>query len=245
MNKKKLVKLGASLALVGVVGVGATLAYLQTEVQDLSNTFVLGNGYPTDKIALVLDEKYNGEGSVPTEDQSPVENSSDRTTDGNTYNVYPGADPAKDPRVSLYNTSPDSYIFVGIKGVDGMNSDGNHVTVDVNDSGENYWNKVSEDGTIDGIYVYASENGSELTDNAKIVETTGTASYLTLTPKLFDKVTIDSAITNAEVSDLKTLWQDNPIEIYAVAVQADDITYNEALTQASNALNNAMNPATE
>ena len=241
MNKKKLVKLGASLALVGVVGVGATLAYLQTGVQDLSNTFVLGDGYPTgDTIALVLDEKYNGTDEVP--EVSPVDNSTDRTMKGNTYNVYPGSEAEKDPRVSLYNTSPDSYIFVGIKGVDAM---GSHVDVNVNDSGDNYWNKVSEDGTIDGIYVYASGNDSESTDNAKIVKTTGATSYQTLTPKLFDKVTIDSAITNAEVSDLKTLWQNNPIEIYAVAVQADDITYSEALAQATTALNNAMNPATE
>lgn len=240
MNKKKLVKLGASLALVGVVGVGATLAYLQTEVQDLSNTFVLGDGYPTgDTIALVLDEKYNGTGEVP--EVSPVDNSTDRTMKGNTYNVYPGSEAEKDPRVSLYNTSPDSYIFVGIKGVDAM---GNHVEVNVNDEGTNYWSKVSETGTVDGIYVYASAS-SEAENHAAVVETTGRLSYQTLTPKLFDEVTIDSAITNAEVSDLKTLWQDNPIEIYAVAVQADDITYSEALAQATTALNNAMNPATE
>lgn len=239
MNKKKLVKLGASLALVGVVGVGATLAYLQTEVQDLSNTFVLGNGYPTDEIALVLDEKYNGTGEVP--EVSPVDNSTDRTMRGNTYNVYPGSEAEKDPRVSLYNTSPDSYIFVGIKGVDAM---GNHVDVNVNDEGTNYWSKVSETGIVDGIYVYASAS-SEAENHAAVVETTGQSSYRTLTPKLFDKVTIDSAITNAEVSTLQTLWKNNPIEIYAVAVQADDITYSEALTQASNALNNAMNPATE
>ena len=239
MNKKKLVKLGASLALVGVVGVGATLAYLQTEVQDLSNTFVLGNGYPTDEIALVLDEKYNGTGEVP--EVSPVDNSIDRTMEGNTYNVYPGSEAEKDPRVSLYDTSPDSYIFVGIKGVDAM---GSHVDVNVNDNGTNYWSKVSETGTVDGIYVYASAS-SEAENHAAVVETTGQSSYQTLTPKLFDKVTIDSAITNAEVSALKTLWENNPIEIYAVAVQADDITYSEALTQASNALNNAMNPATE
>ena len=239
MNKKKLVKLGASLALVGVVGVGATLAYLQTEVQDLSNTFVLGNGYPTDEIALVLDEKYNGTGEVP--EVSPVDNSIDRTMKGNTYNVYPGSEAEKDPRVSLYDTSPDSYIFVGIKGVDAM---GSHVDVNVNDNGTNYWSKVSKTGTVDGIYVYASVS-SEAENHAAVVETTGQSSYRTLTPKLFDKVTIDSAITNAEVSTLQTLWKNNPIEIYAVAVQADDITYSEALTQASNALNNAMNPATE
>ena len=244
MNKKKLVKLGASLALVGVVGVGATLAYLQTEVQDLSNTFVLGDGYPTDQIALVLDEKYNGTGGVP--EVSPVDNSTDRTMKGNTYNVYPGSEAEKDPRVSLYNTSPDSYIFVGIKGVDTMNSNGNYVTVDVNDTNTeaHYWSKVS--GTnVDGIYVYAAGTGSDATNNAAIVRTTDEETYQTLTPKLFDKVTISSNITNGEVEQLKTLWDENPIEIYAIAVQADEITYSEALTQATTALNNAMNPATE
>ena len=55
MNKKKLGVTLGSLALVGAIGFGATLAYLSDTAGTLTNTFVVG-----DNISIELDEaKYN------------------------------------------------------------------------------------------------------------------------------------------------------------------------------------------
>lgn len=234
MNKKKMVKMGASLALVGVVGVGATLAYLQTGVEDLTNTFTLGKGYPATN-ALILDEKYLGsESSVP--EQSPIDK--DRTMKGNEYTVNPGKEVVKDPQVSLNNESPNSYIFVGIKGEDTL---GDKVTTTVNTTvSESYWKKVDGTGTVDGIYVLASNSGKESDDYAKIVETTGKAgTYNTISPKVFDKVKIEN-MDNTAATELANAMKDNPIKIYAVAVQADDADYKTAKQEAINALTEKM-----
>ena len=52
MNKKKLGVTLGSLALVGAIGFGATLAYLSDQTQTLNNTFVIG-----DKIDIELEKK--------------------------------------------------------------------------------------------------------------------------------------------------------------------------------------------
>ncbi len=51
MNKKKLVTTFGSLALVGVIGVGASLAYLSDKTNTLTNTFTIGSN-----IDITLDE---------------------------------------------------------------------------------------------------------------------------------------------------------------------------------------------
>lgn len=74
MNKKKLGVTLGSLALVGAIGFGATLAYLSDQTQTLNNTFVIG-----DKIDIELDEK------------DITSTTGERTQEGNDYlNVLPG-----------------------------------------------------------------------------------------------------------------------------------------------------------
>lgn len=244
MNKKKLVKLGASLALVGVVGVGATLAYLQTGVEDLTNSFTIGTGYPEGdgKYALVLDEDYNGEDNELVENVSPIENTDDtngkkRTMYGNTYTIYPNTTVNKDPQVSLNQESPDSYIFVAIKGEDDF---GEYVTTHVNttadDSTGMYWMKVSSKiGTTetDGVYVLA-KNGSPFK-----VETNGNeGEYYTFSPKVFDQVKIEN-MSDSEADKFIEENQGKQIKVWAVAVQATDVVYADAADQAINALETA------
>lgn len=223
MKKKNIIKFGTSLALVAAIGAGATFAYLQSGVEDLTNTFTIGEGYndetPNYK-ALVLDEAYNKDvGDVP--ELSPI--GSRRTMFGNSYTVNPNTQVTKDPQVSLKNDSPDSYVFVKIEGVDNLTvSDSKKVTVDLNTTvDDEHWMKIANaDGTeltaqsngVDGIYVLASKGSEKIVTTSKEND----QSYITF-EKLFTTVTIPNL--DSSEADILRAKMVNPIEIYAVAVQ--------------------------
>ncbi len=48
MKRKNMISMVTSLALVGVVAVGGTLALLTSQTESLQNTFAVGNGYDQD-----------------------------------------------------------------------------------------------------------------------------------------------------------------------------------------------------
>lgn len=54
MKRKNMISMVTSLALVGVVAVGGTLALLTSNTDTVTNTFAIGNGYGEN--ALTLDE---------------------------------------------------------------------------------------------------------------------------------------------------------------------------------------------
>ena len=99
MNKKKLGVTLGSLALVGAIGFGATLAYLSDQTQTLNNTFVIG-----DKIDIELDEK------------DITSTTGERTQEGNDYlNVLPGVEFEKDPTVTFNTPTTEAYVFMAMK----------------------------------------------------------------------------------------------------------------------------------
>lgn len=137
MNKKKLTGLVASLALVGVVGLGATLAYF-TDSDKATNTIVMGH------VDVDLTE--------PEFDKNP-----DKTIE----NVTPGQEIVKDPTVAVKEGSNDSYIRVSMN-VEGLNeeqkasllaknADGSYKNLDINMSD---W-KESADGYFYYVGTYA------------------------------------------------------------------------------------------
>lgn len=97
MNKKKLGVTLGSLALVGAIGFGATLAYLSDTAGTLTNTFVVG-----DNISIELDEaKYNETG---------------RTNEGNEYtDILPGVAFEKDPTVTVNTPTTESYVLMAMR----------------------------------------------------------------------------------------------------------------------------------
>lgn len=98
MNKKKVITMLASIALVAVVGVGATLAYF-TDSENVSNVVTMGHVditlYETDAVA-----GGNADEVLITEEGLTFEN------------VMPGDVLAKDPSVKLNDGSSDAYIRV-------------------------------------------------------------------------------------------------------------------------------------
>lgn len=201
MKNKKTKTMIACLALVGVIGLGSTLAYLSDKSNTLSNTFVVGSGYiPDEKLeqAVWIDETKVGE----KRDNEKFYN--ERTLSGNDYkNVLAGGSLTKDPVLRVNKGSVKSYVYLKVEGLDALADQG--ITTTINDG----WTKVTSDGhtadsstTKDGIYLY-----NEMLDPTNDVAAT---------TALFNTLTV-SADFDGEGVDL------NNVELAGCAVQA--VTY--------------------
>lgn len=100
--KKKIFALVLCVALLAVAIVGGTLAYF-TDTKAQTNTFTAGN------VAIKLDEavvESDANGNL-------VAKGNDRTTEAQTYKLYPGMTVAKDPTITVTGTE-DAYIAAKI-----------------------------------------------------------------------------------------------------------------------------------
>lgn len=201
MNKKLMKTIGC-LALVGAIGVGATLAYLSDSTSTLKNTFVIGNG-----IDITLTEQ-------------DVNDPTKRVEEGNTQEypeLVPGVEYVKDPTTTVMADSNDCYVFMYVEGADEFaktDVDGNGVAdLAIDNWGTSSWIKIDDTGVHpgeigDGWYVYH-----------KVVEQSETNTNLN---PLFTNVVVGQydKVTNKNVPD---------ISVKSVAVQADGIqTVEEA-----------------
>lgn len=89
MNKKKLLPLILSVALIGAIGVGATLAYF-TDSEEATNVITMGN------VDIELTEP-----SFPE--------------DKKVEDITPGEEIAKDPTITVKETSQDAYVRASIE----------------------------------------------------------------------------------------------------------------------------------
>ena len=108
MNKKKLITMLTALALVGAIGVGATLAYLSDKTQELTNTFTFTNA----NIDITLDEaKVDENTNKALEDGSRISEG-----DKQDYkNIIPGMIIDKDPTVYVEAGKLSCNVFVSVK----------------------------------------------------------------------------------------------------------------------------------
>ena len=147
MNKKKTATMVASLALVGAIGVGATLAYLSDKSNSLRNTFTIGEGYnpvgPNDQAVWIDETDINKE----SDDYDFVFKGENRTLDGNIYNdVYAESKLKKDPVLRLANDSVKSYGYIRVLGI----TDDHNITINTEK-----WEAVETyDQFGNGIYRY-------------------------------------------------------------------------------------------
>ena len=93
MKKKKIAALITSLALVGVVVVGGTLAYLTAQTETVKNVFTVGNV------------------SIDVEELGWNPDDADE--------LYPGAEVAKNPQIKNIGKN-SGYMVMGVSGVDDM-----------------------------------------------------------------------------------------------------------------------------
>ena len=112
MQKKNVLMMTMSLAMVGVVAVGGTLAYLTSNTKTLTNTFTVGEGYDSGDFKLdetdVIEEL--GVKTNPT-----AIDPNDREETANVYApVAPGSRIAKDPTFYLKKDAPESWVVAEV-----------------------------------------------------------------------------------------------------------------------------------
>lgn len=215
MKKRKIMMSVMSAALVGVVAIGGTLAYMSDKSNQVTNTFNLGSGYEEDDddhIGLWLDEV-------------DITNPESRTEIGNEYKeLLPGSVVEKDPTFHLTAGSTDSYVFAQVTGVDAMIKAGYFFTVegpeklaDPESSAFNAkWEKVADNGDdtdagFDGIYLYK--------DGVDNVVSGGEA----MEP-MFNWVKLSSELENEAFAGITP----SSVDIRGVAIQSANLTREEA-----------------
>lgn len=142
MKKRNVMTMALSLAMVGVIGVGSTLAYLTANSGPVINTFIGSEG-----IEMTLDEALVGADGQAVDPESRVQS--------NSYaDILPETAYDKDPTVHLTQVPTGGVdLYVKVTGVDTTDEDG--YTADVTISSAN-WTKVGGFAGVDGLYKYSS-----------------------------------------------------------------------------------------
>ena len=111
MMNKKLVTTLVACALVGVVGVGGTFAYLTANTNEVQNTFTIGSVH--------FDEEMNGglDESLATRDINGVYqlDTGDRVLTQTYSDILPGETVQKDPTIHMANDSEMAWVFAEVK----------------------------------------------------------------------------------------------------------------------------------
>ena len=211
MKKKSLITMVLSLALVAVIGTGATLAYLSANSNKVVNTFTVGSGYDDEENGLYVDEQEVDGNGVAT---------GKSTRKGNKYDeILPGDKLSKDPTVH-FTQGPDSYIFVKVTGMSEakINTPAENVFTYLNNmlgstDTNGAWEKIDGSTELNGVYVY------HVGDDYKV------AANDTLVP-LFTGVQLNGNLNVAQFNELKdngTVKGISDITIQSAAVQFDNV----------------------
>lgn len=226
MKKKSLVTMVASLALVGAVGVGSTLAYLSSTTGTLVNSFSTASGYTGDEQAVQIQETNVDTNKKTSFGETVGEGENAKKFTGNAYtDLLPGDSVTKDPNVLLGTNSIDSYVFIKLEGADELEATDYDKVVEkefaIEGLNTTNWEKVyTPDGAnLDGIYVY------------KTVDENGTADYKvtagTKTADLFTGVAYNKDITVELTADQNAAL--SKIELTAYAVQYKNVSLADAI----------------
>ena len=122
---------GIALALVAVLGIGATLAWLTDETDEARNTFTVGD------IEITLTETWN------------TDSDGDGKNDAWSADLIPGLTYAKDPVVSVEAGSEDCILFVQFKQV-GQPSD--YLTYTSTLTPANGWTQGTGNGVPENVW---------------------------------------------------------------------------------------------
>lgn len=139
MKKRNVMTMALSLAMVGVIAVGGTLAYLTANSGPVTNTFIGSVG-----IEMTLDEAFVGADGQAVDPESRVQS--------NSYtNILPETAYDKDPTVHLTQIPTGGVnLYVKVTGVDTTDEDGYTANVTI----EENWTKVGTFAGVDGLYKY-------------------------------------------------------------------------------------------
>lgn len=195
VKSKKPLAIAASLALVAVLAVGATVAWLTAKTDTVTNTFTVGD------INITLTE-------------------TGATDNAKSYDFVPGDTLEKDPKVTVVANSEACYLFVRVtdanntatgltgkvinwtvrEGADGWTPVPNH---------DGFWYREVDATTADvSFYVLAAGETKTVDGETTVINPNG-------------QVTVNENVTKEMVSELKGATPQ--IKITAAAIQKDNI----------------------
>lgn len=207
------------LLLLLLLSIGGTLAYL-TSNQSQNNTFTAG------KVQISLDEAV-----VENSGGNLVAKENERTSENQSYHLYPAMTVTKDPTITVADGSESAYIgaiitvkgdihsLIGVEGSDKID-----LTKLI--SGGLLGEKVTEDAEWNGLTVYQNDN-FVLYQKANKAEKTWTLYLFVKASKeagsktvLFDTLTVPSNYDNAEMAKINGMT----IVVTAYATQTNGFT---------------------
>lgn len=215
MKRKNMAAMVTSIALVGVVAVGGTLALLSQGSNTVTNTFTVGKGYNQETPDLSLDEApvkmittasdaING---VNLGDY--VETGAKRQTENSYNNLIAGAKMAKDPQFHISESCEVAESWI-VAEVNGFNTDTAKTTLkftDVTDETvadelnklvDGVWYKVTKK---DGVYKYEAVTTTNMGNGVYIYNKSLSAGEST--KDLFQQLQVDTFKEGANPSQIK------------------------------------------
>ena len=196
MNRKR--SIAVSIVLIAVLLIGGLLAFY-ADAENITNTFTIGN------VNITLTE--------PNWD----------STDENSNNIpdaaeekRPGQTIAKDPTITLNTGSNDAYLFIKVENPAITTGEGETVTKELFTYTINpAWAEVTakqnvKANSVEHVYVYGTEASPTL------------VSAETSIPAIFQEITVNETLTNAEVTNSFTGNQNIVVQGYGI--QAEGLT---------------------
>ena len=206
MHEKKNKKTKAVVLLVVLMlliggAIGGTLAWLIATTDPVVNTFTVGN------ITITLTETYN-------------EKSDSEKTENDIWvgKLVPGAQIAKDPKVTVKANSEACWLFVKVEETNNANFFSYNVR-----TGAGEWTKL---GGVDGVY-YREVSASASDQSFYVLTGTGTGDYQN------GYVTVSNTVTKTMMDDLATAIAGDAantpkLTFTAYAVQTANNTFSAA-----------------
>lgn len=192
MKRKNIVAMVTSLALVGVVAVGGTLALLTSNTPTVTNTFTIGNDYPSN--ALTLDEADVEQVTTAGADNygGYQEIVAPRVTENYYENLVPETTLDKDPTFHLAAESPTSWIVAYVTGINALDG-----KVDVTTLPDTYdWVKLNMGDATTNVITSAAD----LEDGYYLFNTTVAAGNST--DALFAQMTVQEDALGETLSSI-------------------------------------------
>lgn len=216
MKRKNMAAMVTSIALVGVVAVGGTLALLSQGSNTVTNTFAVGEGYNQKNPDLSLDEAPVRMITTASEAINGVnlgdyvEKTNATRQDTNSYNnLIAGAKMAKDPQFHISKDCKVAESWI-VAEVNGFNADSNNTTLkftDVTDETaaneqnklvDGVWYKVTKK---DGVYKYEAVTTTNMGNGVYIYNKSLSAGEST--KDLFQQLQVDTFKEGANPSQIK------------------------------------------
>lgn len=249
MKRKNMAAMVTSIALVGAVAVGGTLALLTSQAKDLTNTFTVGKSYPDQALELrEHDVTHEADGDYVTKGQQNWKVDEDGNYVGIEYtDLFETNTVDKDPQFHLKAGSPASWIVAEISEMDeGANTVGDGVlkVTGLDDNASGKWYRYDADAAVaagaefDDVFIPVT-NAEQITNGLYIYYDKIAADGITL--PLFDQLTVQKAANGLTTNNRMV------IKGVAVAALADEQydTLQEAAFSAIEAANGVLHPSAD